>query len=177
MKHCLCFLCIFVMLLVPSLAVAHPHFNKTIMAKLPGGAEATIAYNTTPANMGRAESAAVGTFVTPRRPKLRLSADVIAGGVTIPAGAYTIGVIKKGANDWTMGLYKDTLARGAEPDMSQVIKLDSSYSSNEGSAEHMLIDVTPGSGTFEGKAVLTLHFGRMFLEGVISDGVKEATEH
>ena len=157
-------------------ALAHPHFHKTIMAKLPGGAEATIAYNTTPANLGRAESAAVGTFVTPRRPKLSLSADVVAGGVTIPAGTYTIGVIKKGANDWTMGLYKDALARGAEPDLSQVINLDSSYASNEGSAEHMLIDVTPGSGKFEGKAVLTLHFGRMFLEGVISDGVKESTE-
>ncbi len=168
MKNFLCFLCVFMVLLVPSLALAHPHFNKTITAKLPGGAEATIAYNTTPANVSRAESAAVGTFITPRRPKLSLSADVMAGGVTIPAGEYTIGVIKNGASDWTMGLYKGALARGTEPDMSQVIKLDSSYSSNEGSAEHMLIDITPGSGKFEGKAVLTLHFGTMFLEGALS---------
>ena len=57
-------------------AMAHPHFNKTVTAKLPSGAEATIAYNTTPANLSRAESAAAGTFITPRRPSLELSADV-----------------------------------------------------------------------------------------------------
>ncbi len=168
MKNVLCFLCVFMMLLIPSLALAHPHFKKTITANLPGGAVASIAYTTIPANMSRAESAAPGSFIAPRGPKLTLSAEVLAGGVTVPAGEYTIGVIKNGADDWTMGLYKGAPARGAEPDMSQVIKLDSSYSPNEGSAEHMLIDITPGSGKFEGKAVLTMHFGTMFLEGALS---------
>ncbi len=37
-----------------------------------------------------------------------------------------------------------------------------------GSADHMLIDITPGSGKFEGKAVLTLHFGTMFLAAALS---------
>jgi len=35
-------------------------------------------------------------------------------------------------------------------------------------AEHMLIDITPGTGGFEGRAVLTLHFGNLFLAGVLS---------
>ena len=52
--------------------------------------------------------------------------------------------------------------------MSKVIKLDSMYSSSDGTAEHMLIDITPGHGKFEGKAVLTLHFGAMFLAGTLS---------
>jgi len=32
----------------------------------------------------------------------------------------------------------------------------------------MLIDITPGHGKFEGKAVLTLHFGSLFLMGVLA---------
>ena len=155
------------LLLTPGFALSHPHFNKSVMAKLPSGAEATITYNTTPANMTRATDAAEGTFVTPRRPGLKLSADVMSGDMTIPAGDYTIGVIKSG-DTWTMALYKGGLARGTEPDMANVMKLDSMYSSSEGMAEHMLIDITPGKGKFEGKAVLTLHFGDMFLAGLLS---------
>ncbi len=162
-------LCVLVLLLAPSFSLAHPHFNKTVSAKLPNGAEATRAYNTTPANLTRAESAPAGTFITPRRPSLELSADASAG---IPAGKYTIGVIKNGADDWTMALYKGGLNRGDTPDMANVIKLDSMYSSSMGSADHMLIDITPGHGKFEGEAVLTLHFGTMFLAGALSGGAQ-----
>src|SRR6266496_180013 len=92
-------------------ALAHPHFSKTVTATLPSGAEATIAYNTTPANETRAATVAVGTFVTPRRPTLKLSAEVKTGSVTVPAGEYTIGVIKNSEKDWTMALYPGTVPR------------------------------------------------------------------
>lgn len=168
MKRLVAILIVLAVVLAPSMGLAHPHFNKTITCQLPGGAEATIAYNTTPANVTHAETAKVGEFITPRRPSLKLSADVVAGSATLPAGEYTIGVVKNGPNDFVMALYKGGLARGATPDMANVIKLDSVYSSNAGSAEHMLIDITPGKGKFEGKAVLTLHFGTLFLEGALS---------
>lgn len=168
MKKVLCVFGVGVLLVTASFTLAHPHFNKTVTCQLPSGAEATIKYNTTPANLAHAENAAVGTFITPRRPTLTLSADVMSGGTSVPAGEYTIGVIKNEAGDWTMALYKGALGRGMEPDMAQVIKLDSMYSGNEGSADHMLIDITPGKGEFEGKAVLTLHFGTMFLAGSLS---------
>ena len=161
-------LCVLALLLAPSFSLAHPHFNKSVSAKLPSGAEATISYNTTPANMTHAENAAAGSFVTPRRPSLELSAAVMSGGTEVAAGKYTIGVIKNGADDWTMALYKGGLNRGDTPDMANVIKLDSVYSSSMGSADHMLIDITPGSGKLEGKAVLTLHFGTMHLSGALS---------
>jgi hypothetical protein len=151
-----------------ALALAHPHFNKTITVKLPSGVEATIAYNTTPANETHAQNAEVGAFVTPRQPKLTLAAELKVGSVALPAGTYVIGAIKNGADDWTMALYPGQIARGEKPDMSKMIKLDSMYSSAEGNAEHMLIDVTPGHGKFEGKAVLTLHFGSLFLAGALS---------
>ena len=149
-------------------AMAHPHFNKTITADLPGGVSAVITYNTTPANETRATEAPIGIFTTPRAPKLKLSADIKSGDkVVVAAGDYIIGVVKVSATDWTMALYQGPLARGAAPDPAKVIKLDSIFDSKIAPADHMLIDITPGHGKFEGKAVLTLHFGTLFLSGLL----------
>lgn len=154
--------------LVAAGAIAHPHFNKTVTATLAPGVEVTITYNTTPSNETHATSAKVGEFVTPRRPVLKLSAEVKAGAVTIPAGEYTIGVIKNAEKDWTLALYPGRLQRGDVPDATKAIRLESLFSADHGTAHHMLIDVTPGDGTLEGKAVLTLHFGTLFLAGALS---------
>jgi len=156
-----------VALATAGVALAHPHFNKTVTASLPGGVEAKITYNTTPANEQRAIDAAVGEFVTPRGPVLDLSGAVEAGSASVPAGQYTIGVIKNSAKDWTLALYPGRLGRGEKADAAKVIRLESMFSEDEGTAHHMLIDITPGSGKFEGKAVLTLHFGSLFLAGLI----------
>jgi hypothetical protein len=48
------------------------------------------------------------------------------------------------------------------------LKLESQFSTDHGLAEHMLIDITPGAGKLEGRAVLTLHFGNLFLAGALS---------
>jgi hypothetical protein len=149
-------------------ASAHPHFNKSITADLPGGVQAVITYNTTPANETRATSAPIGVFTTPRGPRLKLSADLKSGEkVVASAGEYVIGVIKNSETDWTMALYSGALARGAAADPAKVIKLESLFDPKIAPAEHMLIDITPGHGKFEGKAVLTLHFGSLFLSGLL----------
>ena len=83
---------------VAAVAAAHPHFNKTISAKLPSGVDVTITYNTTPSNEMHATNAKVGEFVTPRQPRLKLSAEVKSGAQAIPAGEYTIGVIPRSAS-------------------------------------------------------------------------------
>ena len=156
-------------LLTAAVAMAHPHFNKTVTAKLPSGVDATITYNTTPANEIRAAEAPVGTFVTPRRPTLKLSGEIKAGAVTVPAGDYTIGVIKNSATDWTMALYPGVLPRGGEAvDVAKAIKLESAFSTEHGAAEHMLLDISPGDGKLANRAVLTLHFGHLFLAGALS---------
>jgi hypothetical protein len=156
------------MLLAIALVVAHPHINKTVTAVLPGDVTATITYNTTPANENNAKNAAMGEFVTPRMPRLKLSGDLKAGSVTIPAGEYIIGVIKNAENDWTTGLFPGPLKRGEKADMTKVIKLESMFSTSAGTAPHMLIDISPGSGKFEGRIVLTLHFGSLFLESALT---------
>ena len=151
-----------------SIAIAHPHFNKTITTTLPQGVEVTITYNTTPANELRAQNAKVGELITPRGPVLKLSGEVKSEKATLPAGEYTIGVIKNGEKDWTLALYPGRVARGETPAIAKAIRLDSVFEGGKGMAEHMLIDITPGHGRFEGKAVLTLHFGSLFLSGLLA---------
>ena len=157
-----------VLSLVASTALAHPHFNKTLTATLSPGVEVTITYNTTPANETHAQNAKVGDFVTPRRPVLKLSAELKTEKSTLPAGEYTIGVIKNAEKDWSLALYPGRLQRSDTPDPTKAIRLESVFSADHGTADHMLIDVTPGHGKFEGKAVLTLHFGSLFLAGVLA---------
>lgn len=148
--------------------LAHPHLRTTVTVELPSGVEATITYNTVPVNLARATNAAEGSFLNPGRASLKLSGEVKAGSVTIPEGDYTLGVIKKSGNDWTLGLYPGSIARGQSAQMSKVIELDSSYSAASGMVEHMLIDFSPGSGDFAGKSVITLRFGSMSLSGLLS---------
>ena len=157
-----------VVMLASALVVAHPHFSKTITAKLPSGVEVSITYQTTPANEMQAKNMAVGSFQSPRRPQLKLSADAKAGSATIPAGQYLIGVIKNSDADFTMALAPADTPRNAQPDAAKLIKLESMYSGSAGKADHMLIDIVPGAGKFEGRAVLTIHFGSMFLAGAVS---------
>ncbi len=158
------------LLLVAATAVlAHPHFNKVLKVTLPGGTEATVTYGTTPANELNAQKVAVGEFVVPRRPMLKLSAEVKTGNATIPAGDYMIGVVKNSEKDWIMALYPGQVGRGEKPDLSKLSKLDSLYSTGMGISAHMLIDIEPGSGKLENRAVLTIHFGNMFLAGALTD--------
>jgi len=79
-----------VALTTAGVALAHPHFNKTVTATLPGSVEAKITYNTTPANEQRATDAAVGEFVTPRGPVLDLSGELKALGVQLDDDLYFI---------------------------------------------------------------------------------------
>jgi hypothetical protein len=159
------------MILIETTLIAHPHFDKSILVRLPTGQQLTVAYNTTPANEIQADRAGIGQYVTPRAPQLTVSADLKSGATTIPAGQYTIGVIKNSAADWTMALYpgRPTGRGGTVPpaDAAKIIKLDSMFNGAATEAQHMLIDVTPGFGRFEGKAVLTLHFGKLFLAGAL----------
>lgn len=154
--------------LVASAALAHPHFNKTVSVKLPQGVEVTITYNTTPANEAHAQNAKVGDFVTPRRPVLSLSAELKTDKLSLAAGEYTIGAIKTGEKDWVLALYPGRIPRGETPDPAKAVRLESSFAADKGMAEHMLIDLTPGSGKLTGKAVLTLHFGSLFLAGALA---------
>lgn len=155
-------------LIVPAL-FAHPHFRKTTKVTLPGDVEASVSFYTVPANETHAQEAETGAFLSPGQPKLEIGMDLKAGSVTIPAGTYTVGAIKNSMDDWTMAFYPGEIARGESPDMSKMIKLDSQYEKTAAKMDHLMVDIVPGHGKFKGKAVFTIWFGSMLLDGLMSD--------
>ena len=158
-----------VLLLAATAVVAHPHFQMSVTAKLPGDVEASVAFYTVPANMTHAESAAEGAFLTPGFAKLKISGDLKAGSASIPAGTYTVGAIKNSMDDWTMALSPGELSSEDTPDMSKLIKLDSEYVKLPEPSGHLWVYIGPGEGKFDGKATLAMGFGTMVLTGALSD--------
>lgn len=59
--------------------------------------------------------------ISPGLPKFTTGTALSAGSASLPAGSYTVGVIKNGAEDWTMALSPGELAFGDSTDMSKLI--------------------------------------------------------
>ena len=156
------------LLLIATALIAHPHFQKTTTAKLSEDVEVSLTIVTVPANMDHVAQIKTGGFASPGRPKFKASTNITAGSSNIAAGTYTIGVVKNGTDDWTMVLAPGELSFGEVPDMSQVIKLDSEFWTRPKPVEHLVVDVIPGESQFEGKAVILLGFGTMWLQGLIN---------
>ena len=156
-----------VVMLTATALVAHPHFQKTTTAKLSEDVEVSISFFTVPANMEHVANVAAGEFVSPGLPKFKTGSAITAGGANVPAGTYTVGVIKNGSEDWTMALSPGELGFNDKPDMSKLIKLDSSFMKSNDDTGHLVVDVFPGAGKFEGKAVILLGFGTMWVQGLV----------
>ena len=67
-----------------------------------------------------------------------------------------------------MVLYPGKLERGEKPDLSKVIKLDSQFNKSADTADHLVVDIGPGWGSNDGKTVVLIGFGTLWLDGVIS---------
>ena len=156
-----------VVLLTATALIAHPHFQKTTTAKLSEDVEVSLSFFTVPANMAHVAEVANGDFVSPGLPKFKTATAIKGGSVSIPSGTYTVGVVKNGKDDWTMVLSPGELGFGDKPDMSKLIKLESSFNKASEGAGHLVVDVYPGEGKFEGKAVILLGFGTMWVQGLI----------
>ena len=154
-------------LMVTNLALAHPHLRKTIAVTLPEGGDVTISYATEPSNESHTAKAAAGSFLHAGA-RITLSAEAKTGAVSLPAGDYTIGALKNGDSDYTMALYPGRIRLSDTADMAKIIKLVSMFSRDMGNAHHMLVDIAPGHGKLQGKTVLTLHFGSLYLAGALS---------
>lgn len=156
-----------VAMLIATTLVAHPHFQKTTTAKLSDDVEVSLTFFTVPTNMDHIAGIGDGEFVSPGLPKFTTGTALTAGSASIPAGTYTVGVIKNGSEDWTMALSPGELAFGDSPDMSKLIKLDSGYSTSKDDTSHLVVDIFPGEGEFDGKAVILLGFGTMWVQGLV----------
>ena len=76
-------------------------------------------------------------------------------------------MVKKSDSDWQMVLSPGALAFGDSPDKAKLIELDSSFRKSAEPVGHLVVDIFPGDGKFEGKAVILLGFGSMWVEGLI----------
>ena len=145
--------------------LAHPHLQKKVTTKV-GDNEVSLNYFTAPANLEHVKGVAVGSF-TRSFAQLSVATDLDAGGVSVPAGDYTVGTIRKGESDWQMALYPGQVGRGESPDTSKLIKLNSSFSTDQGTADHIYFDILPGVGKMEGKTTLIWHFGPLYLAAAL----------
>lgn len=145
-------------LFVSTTFLTHPHFNKTVSTTL-DGVDVKVTYLTVPANESYTRDAAVGQFIASPRAQLEISGELTAADVSVPAGKYTVGVVKNGENDWSLTL--NPVSSGDS------ITLNSMFSADMGTADHILIDISPGHGEHEGMATLTIHFGTLFVSGAL----------
>ncbi len=165
--------CCLCLALLASPLLAHPHFQKTTSVKLSDDVKLSVSYFTVPSNETHAQNAEKGAFLAPGLAKLEIPTELKAGAVAISAGTYTVGAIKDGEDAWTMALSPGSLKFGESPDMSKLIKLESSYSRTSGEGVgHLLVDIEPGSGKLAGKMVVVIGFGKMFLSGVVNGAAK-----
>ncbi len=151
--------------LIASLALADPHMRKSVTAIL-DGSELTLQYVTAPVNMDHIGEVGVGDFR--RGASLKVGSDLQVGEASIAAGEYTVGCVRDGENAWTMVLYPGRLGRREAPDRSKLIKLDSFFSTERGSVDHVSFDISPGSGRLAGRAVVSWRFGDHYLAGALS---------
>ena len=158
-------LMLFCVVLIISLAIAHPHLRKSLTVNLNGN-EVALAYITFPANMEHISLVGVGDFRWGAT--LKVGGDLQAEQVTIAAGTYTIGCVRKANKSWAMVLYPGKLGRGESPDKGLLIELHSMFSTEKGNVDHVSFDIGPGSGMLTGHAVIMWRFGNHYLAGVIS---------
>ncbi|MEE8349415.1 MAG: hypothetical protein V3R94_07585 [Acidobacteriota bacterium] len=142
---------------------AHTHLGKTVTTNLPGGIEVSVSYSMTPAPEIDPAAAPVDTFINPWAPLLRVSQPVKLGSADVAMGMYTLGLIKSGSGEWALALHPGRLVRKEAPVGPQVIRLDSMYSSSEGTADHLVVDFSLGKGKLEDKVVVTFHWGSIYL--------------
>lgn len=147
--------------------IGHPHFNKRVIVILPGGIEAIMAYRTIPVNNTHLDKVKVGDFVSPRGPRLTLTGEVMADSVKVTSGTYTVGMLRKANNNWSLVLSPGRLLKTVEPDRSKLIHLESTYSITREHTDHIEIDITPAPGISR-DAVISFHFGKMLLTGVLT---------
>jgi len=148
-----------------NLLAAHPHISKVVTTQLPGGNEITVSYQSTPVQEINLGSAPVNWFLNPWAPLLRVSQDIESDGRRIEKGAYTVGLFKQEDGGWGLALQPGRLVLPRKELSDEMILLKSIFSTARGSSGHLVMDFAPGEGELEGKIVLTVQLGSIFVAG------------
>jgi hypothetical protein len=162
------------LVLACGIIIAHPHFAKTIMAKLQNGPEFKLEHITLPYNESHLKEVKDGFLFHCGRAKLNINKEVQSGKTKIPAGNYALRAKAKTADDWTLVLIPESAmpATGQQPDMAKMmasaLPLESKTITGHSNMDHLELNIMPGHGATDGKIVLSVGFGTRVVEGVLS---------
>lgn len=156
-----------VTLAVP-LVSSHPHFRKTVSAKLPG-LEVRMEYTTLPWNPAHLSEVKEGFVFHCGYASVELIGEAKLAGRDIAAGKYVLRAVAKDADNWTLFLAAPPADRNGPVDMSTAIQLPTKSLKGQSVHEHLTLDLVPGHGETENKALFVLSWGDRQLEGVLAE--------
>jgi hypothetical protein len=156
--------------LVPAaMLLSHPHFRKSITAKLPAGLEVKFEYTTLPWNPAHLTEVKDGFVFHCGNATVELGAVAKNGSTEIPAGKYLLRARAKDVDHWTFLLVPQPPDRNTPPDMTKAIELPTKTSKTGETHDHLSLDLTPGHADTDGKALFVLSWGDRLLEGVLAE--------
>ncbi len=147
---------------------AHPHFRKAVVAKLPD-LEIKLEYITYPWNPSHLSDVTEGFIFNCGSATLELSKPVTAGAKEIAAGKYLLRARAKDVDNWTLLLIPPPPDRSAPPDMTKAIELKTKTLTGRPVNNHLSLDISPGYGETDGKALIVLSWGDRELQGVLAE--------
>ena len=157
-----------ILLLTAPILASHPHFRKTVSAKLPG-LEVSMEYTTLPWNPVHLSEIKDGFVFHCGYATVQLTGTARLAGKEIPAGKYVLRARAKDADNWTFVLAPPPPDRNAPVDMAGAIELPTRFLKNQSMHEHLTLDLFPGRGDTDNKALFVLSWGDRQIEGVLAD--------
>ncbi len=161
---------LFVALVIIGVAVvvsAHPHFRKTVIARLPD-LEVKLEYVTLPWNPAHLAEVKEGFVFNCGGATVEFNKPVKIGEQELAAGKYVLRARAKDVDHWTFILLPPPPDRNTPPDMSKAVELATKTLTGQQVHQHLSLDITPGHGDTDGKALFVLNWGDRQLEGVLA---------
>ena len=157
-----------VMTVFAALAGSHPHFRKSVVARMPD-LEVKLDYTTYPWNPAHLAEVQEGFVFNCGNATIELSKSVKPGAVEIPAGKYLLRARAQSVDNWTLILIPAPPDRNTPPDMTKAVDLQTRTLGGRLVFDHLLLDVSAGHGDTDGKGLIVLAWGDRQLEGVLAD--------
>ncbi len=151
-----------------ALAGSHPHFRKTVVARMPD-LEVKLDYTTYPWNPAHLAEVKDGFVFNCGNATVELSKAVKPGAVEIPAGKYQLRARAKTVDNWTLILIPAPPDRNTPADMAKVLELETRTLGGRPVVDHLLLDISAGHGETNNKGLIVLAWGDRQLEGVLAD--------
>jgi hypothetical protein len=147
---------------------AHPHFRKTVVAKLPDQ-EIKLEYITYPWNPAHLSEVKEGFVFSCGNATVEFSKPIKIGAQELQAGRYLLRARAKDVDNWTLIVLPPGPDRNTPPDLTKAVELSTKTLTGRPVYDHLLLDITPGHGDTAGKALFVLSWGDRQLEGIIAD--------